>query len=1167
MKHHTFYTYWYGVLMLLGFSAFQAHAQQYRVLPFNKDNGLQNERVTSLAYDKLGFVWLGTDEGLAKYDGKRFHFFDQGLPSPLVRDLLYHRKGEQLLVLTDQGLVAVQEQQDSLRMRTVLEGSRTYRSNKIYFGKQLYEDRKGNVWVADLRQIFRLDIQGQVRQYSIPAQPQEGLPSTQPAAFLVAESEKGALYAFSRNGYVYALDKSGRAFQQVAAPDRPMEDVRHVLPLSGSDFLVSSAQKGVFVMRLGGGIAKLQPVGASIDATYAMRHADGTLWVSSEQSGLFQVYEKDGSYQMRRHGQLGNYAAQRLYSRGQDTWLVAERGLQLLQPQLFSPSHISFNPVYDVSYRQGVVSFIEDGTFYEGRQDPKGGFSITSRVAGKGLRVLEVTSEGSWVGDANGQLTLYQAGKVARQIDLSAVGKSIMSLTRDAQGNLWVCQDGVPGPIRITSAGQRKIYGAEQGISGRVNVLEATPSGMLYAGGSSNAAFLMRYNPAKDRFENLSKPVKLGQKGEMSVNGIVEGADRQNLYLATNFGVLSYRQGSFERLDLGDMSGLRVKSLAYDRPSHTLWFTNAKGLMRYHVKTEEVVFFDAEDGLPANTAEQGAVAADSLGNVWVGTPVALFGAPRLRLEYNTASPVVTRVDVGSKSLYQVAETGEVPVGSFLKVWFEIPEYPNSFLDVQMRILGHDEHWKTVQSEEQFLLISDLPQGSYTLQVRARKAGDYAWSYPVSYRFNIYKQWYTEWWAWGIYCILLGAVVAVVIRLNLIRTKREKRRLEEIISNRTKEVEVQAQQLSEKNHDLEQTLNRLKRSEAILNHNTRELEKNKQVAERAAQKLKEKNHVLEDTTRTVKEQNLELWETRDQIMRQSEVLREQSELLARQNENIMSSVNYARRIQRSVLGTAQDVQKRIASIGQGWDSFVYFKPRDVVSGDFYWFTEKSGQYVIIAADCTGHGIPGAFMSLIGNDMLHQVIQERGILHPGQILKLMDEMIQKALNQHAEDVHARDGMDISICVVNPRLNTLTFAGAGNPMYYIDKEAPQEMRVLKGEYHGIGGREMRAKRQYNAHTLPLERVKSFYLFSDGFKDQFGGEHNQRLLSRNFRQLLFDMHQNSMAQQAEGLELFLQSWTQEGLHKQIDDILVIGVHCEPFLQDGQQELELEGLQRRMVF
>lgn len=278
----------------------------------------------------------------------------------------------------------------------------------------------------------------------------------------------------------------------------------------------------------------------------------------------------------------------------------------------------------------------------------------------------------------------------------------------------------------------------------------------------------------------------------------------------------------------------------------------------------------------------------------------------------------------------------------------------------------------------------------------------------------------------------------------------------------------------------------------------------------------------------------------QKQKHNEVLEKHNELIKQKNLKINQSINYAKNIQGAILPEADLLTKMFPK------SFVLFKPRDVVSGDFYWYNEvicnktKTKKKIITAIDCTGHGVPGAFMSMLGMSFLQEIVDEKNILEPVQILEEMHKMVKIALRQ--EDTGNTDGMDMAVCVFDESKRELTFAGAVNPLVYIQNN---EIKVLKGDFFGIGGQMKGSERMFGQKTITINEPTTCYIFSDGFADQFGGEKGRKYFTKNFRSLLFDIHTKSMHEQAVILDETLEKWHGE-TYSRVDDVLVLGFIIE---------------------
>lgn len=256
------------------------------------------------------------------------------------------------------------------------------------------------------------------------------------------------------------------------------------------------------------------------------------------------------------------------------------------------------------------------------------------------------------------------------------------------------------------------------------------------------------------------------------------------------------------------------------------------------------------------------------------------------------------------------------------------------------------------------------------------------------------------------------------------------------------------------------------------------------------------------------------------------------------KGIQDSIHYAERIQHAILPVNSEIQNAFP------DSFIFFRPRDIVSGDFYWMVKRGDQTWLACVDCTGHGVPGAFMSMIGNTLLNEIVLEKNIESPEKILDLLHVRVRQALRQDAGG-ETRDGMDISLCRVDHVKNELSFAGANRALWLIRNK---EFTILPPDKFSIGGDQGDKQRHFTLHKIDLAKNDCIYLSSDGYADQFGGPKGKKFMVKRFQQLLLSIHQLPMNQQQHEVEKAFDEWKNrpeaEGNKKydQVDDVLVIG-------------------------
>jgi serine phosphatase RsbU (regulator of sigma subunit) len=294
-----------------------------------------------------------------------------------------------------------------------------------------------------------------------------------------------------------------------------------------------------------------------------------------------------------------------------------------------------------------------------------------------------------------------------------------------------------------------------------------------------------------------------------------------------------------------------------------------------------------------------------------------------------------------------------------------------------------------------------------------------------------------------------------------------------------------------------------------------------VAVRLGQRrLKKKNERLEAIIRA---RTKEIWQ--------------QNVKLAAQKKEITDSIYYAERIQRAILPHTERIAAKIN------DYFILFKPKDIVSGDFYWLAENGRKIIITAVDCTGHGVPGAFMSMLGISFLNKIILEDNTLQADRILNELRDDVVSSLKQTGKEGEARDGMDMALVAIDLQKMTMEFAGANNPLYMIRENELTETKAdrMPIAYHADSNK-------FSNHLIQLNKGDLIYLFSDGYADQFGGPRGKKFKYKLFKNLLIENRDKPMREIKEILVNTIENWkAPDGpdaqIYEQVDDILVIGL------------------------
>ena len=485
---------------------------------------------------------------------------------------------------------------------------------------------------------------------------------------------------------------------------------------------------------------------------------------------------------------------------------------------------------------------------------------------------------------------------------------------------------------------------------------------------------------------------------------------------------------------LGILGRIKVMSL-FSEPDGVLWVGTDKGLVRYDQKLES----GFEKPFPALVR-----------SVRAGNKQLFWGS----LMNADSIPVIDREDPQPFRIAYRDNTIRFEYASLFYLQPALTEY-------QHRLLGFEEEWSP-WSRELFKEYTNLPEGDYTFEVRARNVYGVV-SAVATQRLVILPPWYRTWWAYSLFVLAFTGLIYGVFRWRLQALAEANRILEYKVEERTAEVVRQSQQLELQNQE---------------------------------------------------------------IVRQKEEIEHQ-------NQEITDSIKYASRIQEAILPSRMAIARAFPH------SFVLYKPKDIVSGDFYWFAEEGDWRLIAAVDCTGHGIPGAFMSVLGSSLLNQIVSEKRITDPGTILNRLNDLVRENLHQVDSKSESKDGMDLMLLAFPPEADRVLYCGANNPLYLV---RGGELTEFKAHKYPIGGGQYE-DRHFETSELPLEDGDVLYIFSDGYADQFGGPNRRKFMYGKFKKYLVQLHQLPMAQQREELDRTIEAWRAESGVEQIDDILVIGL------------------------
>jgi PAS domain S-box-containing protein len=497
-----------------------------------------------------------------------------------------------------------------------------------------------------------------------------------------------------------------------------------------------------------------------------------------------------------------------------------------------------------------------------------------------------------------------------------------------------------------------------------------------------------------------------------------------------------------------------------------------------------------------------------------------------------------------------------------------------------RLEGLEDQWQ-YSNEGKLVNYINLSPGTYKFIVQAKNEED-IWSTPATHSFTILTPIWKRWWFWVLVIAVSAITLYFLVNYRLKALQRENLLLERRVKERTYQIERQTEIIEKKNQELEQLslvasktdnvvvildangkLEYINESFEKLNNMSVEelknrygdsiyqLSNNPNIREIVNDAVINKKSVNYESLNKKTETGNELWEssTLTPIFDDSGKLKKiiiidtdvslrkkQEQIIVQKNKDITDSISYARKIQHAILPRNELIHQHIPQM------FVLYMTKDIVSGDFYWFTHFNDFSIIAAVDCTGHGVPGAFMSLIGYNLLNRIVNEQKITDPKNILKELNDGVLGIL--HKNESESKDGMDIAICKINHRDNVLEYAGAMRPLWIVSKNGGTEttLKEIKADKIPIGTKHIDRVDpiNYTTHRFEMKEGENYYIFTDGYADQFGGPKDKKYSTARFKELITSTALSSLQVQCERIREEHFQW--KGEHEQIDDILVIG-------------------------
>jgi ligand-binding sensor domain-containing protein/serine phosphatase RsbU (regulator of sigma subunit) len=1042
------------IVLLLILTVIQLKAQKYFFDNYGVKQGLSEQKVYTLLQDSKDFIWLGTANGVSRFDGKRFENFTSrnNLGSGGVRCItqdssgfiwLGHMSGggisrydgskfEQVVfdsvkitgdinsIVIKNGKIWFTSSTDGAIQADFPIKNIKHVTAKLYRGKEGLSDqvfgstltRDGSlVCVADVGLRKYNKEENKFENYRMPHM------TTYFSSTCLLQDSKGNIWFGTYNGglYKYILSESRMEFIDLMKLGVSSNWVMCLTEDSKGRIWVGTWDGGIIVFDKG----EIQ-IFDSQNGLKATRIHDiiedieGNILIADQDNGL-TIFKGDAFITISEKEILPDPNVNAIFQdEAGEMWFGTNAGISIYMPWSFKAPMI-FNEVKN--------SISQDIRFF--RQDSSGNL---------------------WIGANEGGVVLYnmKTSNFESQPYINSILRGrgqVTALEIDKTNHLWI---GTLEGVTMGKIGEQDFqrYTLLDSLTiFNISSLYCDPYGEMWIGteprGSSKPG-LFRYEAARKVFKRVrSLPGITPKTMVMDKKGI--------LWIGTRDGLLAYRNDSLLKTvtqDDGLLSN-NINLLATGTDGSIYIGTN-NGLNRYFPDTKRVFSYTERNGFPGIETKPNAVYKSPSGDLWFGTA---NGATRLDpAKTSTAEMEPLTHIMGMRVNY---ESREMIAGmklnynerSILFDYYSICLTNPDVVKYKVKLEGADDNWRPVTDQTR-AIYSALPPGKYTFMVIASNSQGIWNSKPVTFHFIIKPPFYQTWWFILIVVAVLILIIVAYINIREQNLKKEKIILEQKVKERTAEVVQKSREIEEKNRD------------------------------------------------------------------------------------ITASIRYAERIQRAML-PREDTFK---------ETFVLFMPKDIVSGDFYWMYDNGDWQFIAAVDCTGHGVPGAFMSIIGHNSFNKVVREYGLTRPSAILDQLNiEVMKSLLQRHEKEI--KDGMDLALVAFNKRNFTVEFAGAYNPLYVVRKG---EVFVYKGDRFPIGMTTMDEKKTFTNQNIDIQPGDMLYLCSDGYADQFGSPEVKKFKSVNVKRLLSEIWNLPICEQKDRLEKTILDW--KGNLDQVDDILFIG-------------------------
>lgn len=1027
-----------------------AVAQSYQFSKFGLEQGLSQQYIYSLNQDNNGFIWIGTGEGVFKFDGISFENYttNDGLAENFISCSTQRQKNIIWLGHNKGGISRIVNG----KIKTIVSDSLV--GSKI---TNIIVDQDNYVWATSQNGfLIKISPKLEVKKFDL-FNNQKNLHS------LAGRIGSNLLIGTNEGLFICSLDNKlePSTFTEIKAFNLKKIECITKSKYLKNNYWVGTSESGFYQLKF---TEENTPKSRHYDDknelySSGIQHIEEdderNLWVSTY-SGLYKlVYDEElkGVDKVIHFGEdngIGNFVKTTLIDREGNTWIgMYGDGLAMLKDEIFTfynnsddesiPNDTRFILFRDSTKWYGLSKGLLKIDKYGEKKyyNSKNGFkdiAVTS-ILGKGEELF-LSTDGAGLFRFNIKTEKFKREYLITSYLANNIHKMIAHINE-----FWIATEGGLIKRNLTTK-KTEVYNTLRGLRhNSIYDIVLLRDGSIVLGSHSNE---LTFIDKEGKITHLM----IDDIDQLMDVVAIELDDKNKLWLATlGNGVFKQEADSF--IHISTEQGLKSDycySIISDN-KNGVWVGHRGGLSRISKGSLNVEIFDSKKGINVDF-NKGAVFTDANKNIWFGTNKKVIKFNPKKFLKNTTPPAVSikNVFISDKKI-PLEENIHLPYGlyklkiDFIGISFKQPDG----VKYQHYLEGYDLDW----SESSFMNTAKYPRiddGTYTFYVKACNNDGFCSEETLAFTITIATPIWKKWWFFVLLFLAGALIIYFIINMREKKQKAIQKNLEIELDKRTKEVVKKSEEIEQK------------------------------------------------------------------------------------NKNITDSINYALKIQKSILPSKQLMKDHFP------ESFVFYQPRDIVSGDFYWYGKIDNKFIVACADCTGHGVPGAFMSMISSTLFKEIAHQYQITEPSEFLYKLDELLKSTLKQDMKS-KISDGLDMSICIFDLDTNHLSFSGAYRPVIlYRDNN----LEFIKTTPFSIGG-ETYLKKEFITVDVQLKKDDIVYLFTDGFPDQFGGERGKKLYLNGFKTLIENSADIKMEDQRLLFKRFLKDW--KGNHKQVDDILVMGI------------------------